>query len=278
MGALGAVIVGVAAAREPSRSSPSRPRAGDGHAVRAGVGLHPGLPEGPVRCPRGRHHDHAQLRRPRGARGGGQRAAQRRRARRRRSRPTSATPRSRSSSAGTAISGSSMRRSWPCSTAGCCSGRPAASRSASPAPARTRRATPACRRSGLIIWTMSVAGLLAGMAGATDLLGTTHQMTVVIRHDGRLRRDRGGAARPDEPDRHRACRAAVRRDADRGVGRCRSRPASRPSSSASSRPRSCSSSSPARSSRACSGSAARRPAWTRRRPSRATYGGEATIR
>jgi simple sugar transport system permease protein len=28
----------------------------------------------------------------------------------------------------------------------------------------------------LIIWTMSGAGLLAGMAGATDLLGTTHQM------------------------------------------------------------------------------------------------------
>jgi simple sugar transport system permease protein len=28
----------------------------------------------------------------------------------------------------------------------------------------------------LIIWTMTVAGLLAGMAGATDLLGTTHQM------------------------------------------------------------------------------------------------------
>jgi ABC-type uncharacterized transport system permease subunit len=28
----------------------------------------------------------------------------------------------------------------------------------------------------LIIWTMSVAGLLAGMAGATDLLGVTHQM------------------------------------------------------------------------------------------------------
>jgi ABC-type uncharacterized transport system permease subunit len=28
----------------------------------------------------------------------------------------------------------------------------------------------------LIIWTMSVAGMLAGMAGATDLLGTTHQM------------------------------------------------------------------------------------------------------
>ncbi len=29
----------------------------------------------------------------------------------------------------------------------------------------------------LIIWTMSGAGLLAGMAGATDLLGATHQMT-----------------------------------------------------------------------------------------------------
>jgi general nucleoside transport system permease protein len=29
----------------------------------------------------------------------------------------------------------------------------------------------------LIIWTMSVAGMLAGMAGATDLLGATHQMT-----------------------------------------------------------------------------------------------------
>ena len=29
----------------------------------------------------------------------------------------------------------------------------------------------------LIIWTMSVAGLLAGLAGATDLLGITHQMT-----------------------------------------------------------------------------------------------------
>ncbi len=28
----------------------------------------------------------------------------------------------------------------------------------------------------LIIWTMSVAGMLAGMAGATDLLGVTHQM------------------------------------------------------------------------------------------------------
>jgi ABC-type uncharacterized transport system permease subunit len=28
----------------------------------------------------------------------------------------------------------------------------------------------------LIIWTMSAAGLLAGMAGATDLLGVTHQM------------------------------------------------------------------------------------------------------
>ena len=28
----------------------------------------------------------------------------------------------------------------------------------------------------LIIWTMSAAGLLSGMAGATDLLGTTHQM------------------------------------------------------------------------------------------------------
>jgi simple sugar transport system permease protein len=29
----------------------------------------------------------------------------------------------------------------------------------------------------LIIWTMSVSGMLAGMAGATDLLGETHQMT-----------------------------------------------------------------------------------------------------
>jgi len=29
----------------------------------------------------------------------------------------------------------------------------------------------------LIVWTMSVAGMLAGMAGATDLLGATHQMT-----------------------------------------------------------------------------------------------------
>jgi simple sugar transport system permease protein len=29
----------------------------------------------------------------------------------------------------------------------------------------------------LIIWTMSVSGMLAGMAGATDLLGVTHQMT-----------------------------------------------------------------------------------------------------
>ena len=28
----------------------------------------------------------------------------------------------------------------------------------------------------LIIWTMTAAGMLAGMAGATDLLGTTHQM------------------------------------------------------------------------------------------------------
>ncbi len=29
----------------------------------------------------------------------------------------------------------------------------------------------------LIIWTMSVSGMLGGMAGATDLLGATHQMT-----------------------------------------------------------------------------------------------------
>ncbi len=29
----------------------------------------------------------------------------------------------------------------------------------------------------LIIWTMAVSGMLAGMAGATDLLGVTHQMT-----------------------------------------------------------------------------------------------------
>lgn len=29
----------------------------------------------------------------------------------------------------------------------------------------------------LIIWTMSVSGMLAGMAGASDLLGATHQMT-----------------------------------------------------------------------------------------------------
>jgi simple sugar transport system permease protein len=29
----------------------------------------------------------------------------------------------------------------------------------------------------LIIWTMSVSGMLAGMAGATDLLGATHQMS-----------------------------------------------------------------------------------------------------
>lgn len=29
----------------------------------------------------------------------------------------------------------------------------------------------------LIVWTMSVSGMLAGMAGATDLLGATHQMT-----------------------------------------------------------------------------------------------------
>lgn len=29
----------------------------------------------------------------------------------------------------------------------------------------------------LVVWTMSAAGLLAGMAGATDLLGATHQMT-----------------------------------------------------------------------------------------------------
>ena len=35
----------------------------------------------------------------------------------------------------------------------------------------------ACRPSDLIIWTMSVSGMLGGMAGATDLLGATHQMT-----------------------------------------------------------------------------------------------------
>ena len=70
----------------------------------------------------------------------------------------------------------------------------------------------------LIVWTMSAAGMLAGMAGAIELLGTTHHMTATYGDDRRLRRHRRRAARPDEPDRDRPRRAPVRGDAQRRLG------------------------------------------------------------
>ena len=150
------------AARRARRSSPIPSSLVAGHDLRRRLGLHPGLPQGGLGRPRSRHHDHAQLRRHRDPGGGGQRAAQRRRLGRRRSRSPSATRRSRSSSAGTARSRSSTPRSWPSCTASCCSGRRAGSRSGSPARARTPRATPGMSPRALIIWTMTVSGMLGG--------------------------------------------------------------------------------------------------------------------
>ena len=57
---------------------------------------------------------------------------------------------------------------------------------------------------------MSVSGLLAGMAGATDLLGATHSMTTSYGTTVGFDCDRRRPARADEPDRHRARGAAVR--------------------------------------------------------------------
>ena len=114
----------------------------------------------------------------------------------------------------------------------------------------------ACRPRRLIIWTMTVAGMLAGLAGATELLGVTQAHDRVVRDHGRLRRHRRRPARADEPGRHRPRGPALRRHAQPARRPCRSRPASRPSSSASSRPRSCSSSSPVRSSSGSSACAA----------------------
>ena len=60
--------------------------------------------------------------------------------------------------------------------AGCSSAARSASRSAPSAPTRMPPATPACSPRLLIILTMSISGLLAGLAGATEILGEVHHM------------------------------------------------------------------------------------------------------
>ena len=51
----------------------------------------------------------------------------------------------------------------------------------------------------LIVLTMSVCGLLAGLAGAIEMLGITHTDTSLLRDDRRLRLHRGRSARPVHP-------------------------------------------------------------------------------
>ena len=104
----------------------------------------------------------------------------------------------------------------------------------------------------LIIWTMSVSGLLAGMAGATDLLGVTHQMTTS--YGTTVGFDAIAVALLGRTSPIGIVLAALLFGALRtGARRCRSRPACRPSWSASSRRRSCSSWSSAPSSSGSSG-------------------------
>ena len=92
--------------RRPAPGQPAHRRdpgvADRRHDLRGRVGLHPGLPEGVLGRPRGRHHDHAQLHRHRHPGCGRQRAARTSSAPRRRPPRRSATRRCRSSSAGTA--------------------------------------------------------------------------------------------------------------------------------------------------------------------------------
>ena len=85
----------------------------------------------------------------------------------------------------------------------------------------------------LIIWTMSVAGMLGGMAGAFGAARDDPPHDRLVRDDRRLRRDRRRPARPHQPDRDRARRAALRGDAQRrgrdaDPGRCPGRARRRP--------------------------------------------------
>ena len=177
MGVLGAVAVGVALADQPvwiaaplaflaghagrrrrGASSPGWLKAVSGaHEVVTTIMLnyvavqHPRRGRRPARC--------ASPRRPR------------------RSPTTSATRPSRSSSARPATSGSSSRSRWSPSSGGCSTGRRSASRSA-----RSGSNPDAARYAGmrprrLIVLTMTIVGGLAGLAGADELLGVTHQTT-----------------------------------------------------------------------------------------------------
>ena len=170
MGALGSVIVGVQLRESPPIVAVPLALAA-GMLAGAAWGFIPGFLKAVSRGPRGRHDDHAQLHRDRDPRRRGQRPAERARLAPRRSRSLSATRRCRSSSAGTATLGIIIAplmavlygfllfrttRGFEIRTAGA---NPNAARYAGMSPRR------------LIIWTMSLSGLLAGLAGATELLG-----------------------------------------------------------------------------------------------------------
>ena len=129
----------------------------------------------------------------------------------------------------------------------------------------------------LIIWTMSVAGMLAGLAGATELLGTTHYMTAS--YGTTVGFDAIAVALLGRTNPIGIVLAALLFGAMHAAAhrRCRSRPASRPSWSASSRRRSCSSWSRARSSSASSGLKGARSGLEDTGTFTSTYGGEAKI-
>ena len=84
--------------------------------------------------------------------------------------------------------------------------------------ALTQPDTPACRPKRLIIWTMSVSGHARRHGRRDRPPGRDPPDVDDLRHDGRLRRHRGRSARAHESDRDRPRGAAVRRDAHRRVG------------------------------------------------------------
>ena len=129
----------------------------------------------------------------------------------------------------------------------------------------------------LIVLVMSMAGALAGLAGAAVVLGVTHLMTASFGAIGRLRLDRRGPAGRSNPVG--VIFSALLFGAMRaGATRCRSRQASRPSWWTSCRPSSCSSWSPGRTSCASSRIGGVKVALEGEQTITRSYGGEGAVR
>ena len=189
------VAVGVAAERASPASWRSRWRCWPALLAGAAWGFIPGFLKAVLGRPRGGHHDHAQLHRRRHHRvrlvSGPLRPARlsvadhRRRRQRRRCRSSSAGR----GHIGILVALVAVLLVWLAPR----TGRPSASRSGPWAPTGCRALRGHGAARCIIVLTMSLAGCSPGSAGAVEILGVTHHMTA-LRHDGRLRRHRRGAA------------------------------------------------------------------------------------